>query len=318
MKILNRQSLITAIVLIAIAASARTTFSQDNPAPPPQIETLVVGAIKVSDSLTQATAAEGRGNQLRRVAEAMDTQFRAALSGTRKFKIVVGGDLGEIMAQQKRGGSGLYNSDDANAVKVGQLRPPKYVVVPTIDDFQDVVETMQNEGQEQLASARRIRISVVATIYDINTGEEKETANIQVSDRKAALQREGVTASGDAKDELLLDLTKRAAQKAAQRVVDVVFPAKIVSRTDKTVTINRGDGTGVAIGQIWNVFALGQELKDPDTGASLGHEEIPAGQVRITSITPLFCKGEVIDDKGVEKGQIIRMQDSSPAPDASH
>jgi hypothetical protein len=311
MKTLNRK-ICTLVVLFIAAALTRTASAQLSAPTSAGVEPLAVGDIKVTDALTQATGAEGRGNQLRRVAAAMDTQFRSALGDTRKFRLVVGSDLDQIMAAQKRGNSGLYKTDDPNSAQVGQLRPPKYRVVPTIDDFQDVVETLNTDGQEGAATARRIRISVVVSIYDINTGEERANANIQVSDRKAQLGREGVSVSGDAKDELLLDLTKKAAQKACQRVVDVFFPAKIVSRTDKIVTINRGDGTGVEKGQLWDVFALGEEMKDPDTGASLGHEEIAAGQVRITSITPMFSKAEVVDDKGVDKGQILRMHEPKP------
>ena len=295
------------------ARGADAPADAGQPAALPQIETLVIGNVKVGNALAKASAAEGRINQLERVTEAMDTQFRAALSASRKFKIVVGNDLSEIMAKQKRGA--LYDANDPNAPKVGQLRPPKYVVIPTIDDFQDVGEKLQSEGREPLASARRIRISVVATIYDINTGEEKETANIQVSDRKVTLDKTNLALTGDSKDELLLTLTRQAAEKSAQRVVDVVFPAKIVALRDKVVTINRGDGTTVAIGQVWDVFALGPELKDPDTGASLGREEVKSGKVRITSIAPLTSKGEVVEDQGLDKGQILRLHEAKAAGD---
>jgi hypothetical protein len=325
MKTLYRTTLFTAAVLSAGIFAAPATFAADpgaSPAAvgtpaPAQMETLVVGKIKIGDALAQAAGAEGRSNQLARVAEAMDSQFNAALAATKKFKIVAGSNLDQIMAQQKRGGSGLYSSEDANAVKIGELRPAKYVVVPTIDDFQDVGETLRSEGHEEMATARRIRISVVATLYDINTGEEKETANIQVSDRKATQEQVGIAKTGDFKEELLHTLVMRAANQSAAHVVDWVFPAKIIARTDKTVTINRGKGSTVEIGQVWDVFALGEEMKDPDTGASLGREEVAAGKVRVTSITPMFSKAEVIEDLGVDKGQIVRLHEGAATPTAA-
>jgi hypothetical protein len=134
-----------------------------------------------------------------------------------------------------------------------------------------------------------------------------------VNDRKASREDVGVTKTGDAKDELLHELTMKTAQQAAQHVTDWVFPAKIIARTDKTVTINRGQGSAVAVGQTWDVFALGDEMKDPDTGASLGREEIAAGKVKITSVQPLFSKGEVVEDMGVDKGQVVRLHQDTAA-----
>ena len=39
-------------------------------------------------------------------------------------------------------------------------------------------------------------------------------------------------------------------------------------------------------GDIFNVFAQGEELKDPDTGEVLGKEEVKVGKVKITQVNP--------------------------------
>ena len=54
-------------------------------------------------------------------------------------------------------------------------------------------------------------------------------------------------------------------------------------------------------------------MKDPDTGVSLGREEVAAGKIRISSITPMFSKAEVIEDLGVDKGQICRVHEGGAA-----
>ena len=69
---------------------------------------------------------------------------------------------------------------------------------------------------------------------------------------------------------------------------------------------NRGDGTDIAVGQVWNVYAQGKELIDPDTGASLGREELRVGQVRIRRITPKFSIADVLEDTGIDQGAILR------------
>ncbi len=56
------------------------------------------------------------------------------------------------------------------------------------------------------------------------------------------------------------------------------FPAKVVKVVDNfTIVINRGSAEGVKSTQRFLVYALGEELSDPDTGAPLGTLEIVKG-----------------------------------------
>jgi hypothetical protein len=73
------------------------------------------------------------------------------------------------------------------------------------------------------------------------------------------------------------------------------------------VIFTRGEGTGVELGQIWVVYGLGEELVDPDTGASLGRAELQVGKVRVTRIAPKFSEAEIIEDTGIDKGGLLRL-----------
>jgi len=86
----------------------------------------------------------------------------------------------------------------------------------------------------------------------------------------------------------------------------VIFPAKVLLKRDKEVTINRGEGGGVAVGDTFNVYALGEELIDPDTKESLGREEVKVGRVKITQVNPKTSTAEILDDTGIDKGAILR------------
>ena len=86
----------------------------------------------------------------------------------------------------------------------------------------------------------------------------------------------------------------------------MVFPAKVIARRDTQVTINRGEGAGVAVGDVLNVYALGEEMIDPDTKESLGRDEVKVGKVKITEVDPKFSKADVIEDTGISPGAILR------------
>jgi hypothetical protein len=323
MKSCHRAALLS--LMVSAIGFSGLALAQDAPtapaparAPAANLEPLVVSAVKVGDALAAANAGEGRTVQLRRVAEGLDAQLRSAITATRKFRVVAGSNYKEQIDRQALINSGTFNQEDPNAAKVGELRPPKYQVITNIDDFQDVAQQLAIEGQGAVSTGRSIRLSLVMTVVDINTGEELETVPVTVRKRKVTERLPGVSETGDSKDALLQTVTAEAAAVAANRVADVIYPAKIIAMTDKTVTINRGDGTSVAVGQVWDSFALGESLVDPDTGSVLGKEEVPSGKIKITSVQAKFSKGTVIEDKGIDKGQVLRMHlELAPDQDAN-
>jgi hypothetical protein len=77
-------------------------------------------------------------------------------------------------------------------------------------------------------------------------------------------------------------------------------------KRDNTVIINRGDGGGVAAGDVFNVFALCEELIDPDTKESLGREEVKVGSVKITQVNPKTSIATILEDTGIDKGAVLR------------
>ena len=78
------------------------------------------------------------------------------------------------------------------------------------------------------------------------------------------------------------------------------------SLLDKTVTVNRGEGSGVVADQVLRVFAVGKELIDPDTQEVLGKEEVEIGKVRITDVLPKFSKASILEDRGIAEGALLR------------
>ena len=54
------------------------------------------------------------------------------------------------------------------------------------------------------------------------------------------------------------------------------------------------------------MFAVGEELIDPDTKESLGREEILIGKVKITSVLPKTSTAEIIEDLGIDKEAVLR------------
>jgi curli biogenesis system outer membrane secretion channel CsgG len=266
--------------------------------------TIAILAIKPTPALA-ASMKPDQKNELNRIVESLDSQLLDRFNATRKFDVLARSDLAEVMKEVDLGQSG--NVDPASAAKVGKLTGAKYIFTATVDDFQDYVETASFEDGSRMTK-RIFRFSIVGKLFNSTTGKLLESANFQTEpdEFKQVQQEINSVKNGELSDEMMVAVARSRAEKIAVHVADVVFPAKVIARRDTQVTINRGEGAGVAIGEVFNVFALGDEMIDPDTKESLGRDEVKVGQIKITEVDPKFSKADVIEDTGINTGAILR------------
>lgn len=271
-----------------------------------QIETLGVGPVKVSPAVVQSVEKVGKMVEMDRVVQSLDGQLIDRIHATRKFHVVGRSDLKEIIKEQIFADSGNIDTNDKSLAQQFKLAGAKYILVTTADDFQDYVEKATFQGTGRSAIKRVVRFSCVGKIYDTTTGKLLESANFQISNKDISEDRTYSTRDGLLCDELLVSIARSMAEKIANRVADAIFPPKVLSRRDRQITINRGDGTDISVGQIWNVFAVGEELIDPDTGESLGREEVLVGKAKIIGVLPKTSTAEILEDYGIDKMAVLR------------
>jgi curli biogenesis system outer membrane secretion channel CsgG len=268
--------------------------------------TIAVSSIKATPSLDAAVKPDKK-LEMGRIIESMNSQLIDRINATRKFDVVGRSDLSDILKEQDLGASG--NVDAKTAAQAGKLTGATFLLVTTVDDFQDFVETATFAGTGRSATKRVFRLSVVGKLYDSSTGKLIESANLQTGNdafKDISENRDYSTKDGNLTDEMMVAVARDMAQKIANHFADVIFPIKVLIRRDNQVTVNRGEGGGVAVGDTFNAFALGQELIDPDTKESLGREEVKVGTVKITQVNPKTSLADIVDDAGIDKGAILR------------
>ncbi len=267
-------------------------------------EPLAVTPVKATPALEKSVAGAGKSSSLDRVLQAFDGQLIDRLNATRKFDIVGRSDLKVIFEEQAFGGSG--NVSAATAAQAGKLTGATYLVVTTVDDFEDSTERMEFKTLNKVGIKRKLRISAVAKIYNSTTGKLLESASFKTEKKDDRTDQTELMKNAELTDALLADTVREHAEKVAVRVADVVFPVRVLVKRDKQITINRGEGGGVEVEQAWDVFSLGEELVDPDTKEVLGREEVRVGRVRITAVNPKTSTAEILEDTGVDKGALLR------------
>jgi hypothetical protein len=156
-----------------------------------------------------------------------------------------------------------------------------------------------------LQKEQSIRVTLRSRLFDSKTGE------IIGSKNKTYARGRSYMASARGNNELSMgDLYQTAARDLAdwERTIveDFAFPIKVVKIDEDGVLINRGSETGIGRNTYYNVWVLGEELKDPDTGEVLGKEETRVGKVLIVELQSRFSKARIVEDKGIKPGAVLR------------
>ena len=163
-----------------------------------------------------------------------------------------------------------------------------------------------------------VRLELSIKMLDVPTGKIA-SAERYTHTKSYTVTGTGETKHGDVKgyfDAAVKDVVGRV----VSQTVGYAFPIKVLGVAGQQVFINRGTGTEVQIGQMYEVFRQGEALVDPDTGETLGSAETKVAQVKIVSITPKFSKADIVSSTGAPtKGDILRLaaiqlSQKSPVP----
>jgi hypothetical protein len=302
-----------ALVLLSLLAGVFQVHAADAPATPvAKQESVGIAPVKVPDSLVKQVAASGRANELGTFRSALEEQLSAAINAGRKLKVVTRSDLDTVVKEQDLAASRNLDLDDPNLARRFKLAGAGNILQVTLDDYQDRVQTFRSEVLGQTITKRTVRVSAVAKLIDSTTGVVRETVTISpVTDRDLDPKLVQVYDTAESGDQLIPALANMVAQRVSLRLTEVMYPARVLSRSGETVLINRGDGTGIATGQVWSIYADTGALIDPDTGENLGSDEVFIGSVEITDIQPKFSRAKVIKDQGIARGQIARQAKAS-------
>ncbi len=258
---------------------------------------LAITKIASTDSLTKRMAKQGVGLSLDSVLEALDSQVYDRVLNTRRFEILERSDADALATESAAAGE-AFNFNKAD-----------YILTIRVDSFNDRMEERRLAALGKTVRARVIELSAVGKITEVATQRAIASTNFKVTKRDSENRSENTTQRvGEGSDDLLIQAVAEMAQKIAVRAADVVSPARIIGKRDKVVTINRNDQSGIKVGQTWEVFVLGDEMVDPDTGDK-SREEILMGKVKVTRVTPQNSQAEVLEDTGIERGAVVRLSE---------
>lgn len=257
--------------------------------------------------LTQATA-DGQVNVLEQIAQGTDPQLVNALSAGGRFDVVARADLPSVLREQSLSASGNVDTLDPQTAKQLQLAGARYLATVSIENFQDVVERTVLKGQfgDSNAERRTIQLQGSVRIFDTSSGVLLRATSVALNEAALDEILGGVEQTGRKTNALIGKVTALFATTASRAISESLMPARVVGYTMGQITFNRTKESGVETGQIWEVLAAGAEMVDPETGQSLGAEEVHVGWARVTDAGSRFSTAQAIEDLGIDRGSIMR------------
>lgn len=121
------------------------------------------------------------------------------------------------------------------------------------------------------------------------------TRQVMVSDwLKGSAPSTEPTTLGRGVDEkqVLQDMSDDLVNQVVASILLRTFPVTVVSRDGAEVVLSQG-GQALKDGGLYAMVVMGAEMKDPQTGQSLGRTEAPCCEVRIERVTPNLSYGRL-------------------------
>ena len=286
-------SLFRLLLLLGWCAAASSAVAQR--------ETIAVGAVQVTPAVSTKLSNAQKTLSAEQMSQSLMEQFNNSIQATRKFQVVVRSDLKDLITDDDK--ARALNPDKQKGFNLAET---KYLAVLTVDDYDDQTQRLDQKLSNTTLTKRTIRLSLITKIYETASGKLLESTSKSISSTEAQQTSNEASTDVEITDALIRTVVKDSADWAATQVVDVIFPVKIITKNDKSVTVNRVEGSGVVVDQVWRVFAVGKELIDPDTKEVLGKEEVEIGKVRVTDVLPKFSKAAILEDRGIAEGALLR------------
>jgi curli biogenesis system outer membrane secretion channel CsgG len=241
-----------------------------------------------------------------------------ALVKSGKFLVVERKDLERVLDEQKLGASGIVTAETAPAM--GRVLGVDMIVVGSVSEL----GTKKRDIGGGIAifdagiSSKTARAAVDIRLVNTTTGEiiaaeteEGTESTLGVGVRYDDINFSDMSAWNDT------DLGK-AAREAIDGCVELItdnmssipWSGRIIKvNADGTVLVKPGSEGNVTAGMDLDVYQLGEEIKDPDTGLSMGSEETKVASLKVVSdmLNGKACKAKVVSGQGIKSGDVVKL-----------
>ena len=250
------------------------------------------------------------------MARACEDWLVEGLVKTGNFRVIERQELESVLKEQGLSLSGAV--DDKTAVEAGKILGCQLVVLGAITDFSVHKSGAHgafgigfNVGVTKAEGMLNIRLVNTTTAEIIYTGSEKgehSFSNVDVAGFGG-----GVDWDESQARQIFEPAVQRAVAAIASKVGSIkdslgsvaVSRGKVAKVSEGKIYVSVGSTDGVREGDTYNLYRLGEEITDPDTGKKLGQEKTRMGTFTVTKVVAEHLSLGVTDGGAVQVGDLI-------------
>ncbi|MEM9594623.1 MAG: CsgG/HfaB family protein [Acidobacteriota bacterium] len=248
-----------------------------------------------------------------------------AIFNTNRFEVVEREEVMSLLAEQDFGTTGRVAKP--SAAKIGKILGARYMIFVSVNEWTPMRKNYGGMG----AGKKIAEVAMSFRIVDVETSKRvfddlfRSTAGswgFRMRLPTFGLDRLGNrTASTTQVTPItyaLVSCINKASYAIAAALKDVPWRGTVARVAGNTLTLNRGAAHGVENGMLLDVLGKGEEIRDPDTGLSLGAETDVIGTVRVSSVDDLFSRALILKGcEGVKVGDTVEFKDGASTPGRS-
>jgi len=240
-----------------------------------------------------------------------------ALVKSGKFIVVERQELDRVLSEQKLGESGLVT--EQTAPKLGKLLGAELFVIGSVTEFGTKEGKIGGNiplfgGSITKKTARAV---VDVRLVNTTTGEviTAETKEGSESTTGVSVRYEDIDFNNTSSwnDTDIGKATRQAIDGVVELITDnmgkIPWSGKVLKvNADGTLMMKPGSEGNVKLGQEFDVFRVGEDIIDPDTGLSLGAEETKVGHIKVTedALKGKAAKAKIVEGKDIQNNDIVR------------
>ena len=239
--------------------------------------------------------------------QALRSRITDNIINTRKFDVVERQRMGSVLSEQKNAASGLTTEE--SAPEANKIKAAGFVLYGSVLSLGRDGSSVSLVGVS--SSKDTVKVELQLRIANAESGKILSSKTIRATKSQSRMAGDGQRVSGNVEEQAIQDAIREASKKVTDALMDLAFPAKIITINDADMLVNLTKEQ-TEIGAIYEVFAIGKELFDPDTKESLGTAETFVGKIEISRAMPKFSSAIPSGGKELasfKPGMIIHRQD---------
>ncbi len=227
------------------------------------------------------------------------------LVATRKFMVLDRENTKAILGEKA-----IIMSGDCPLVemcKMGQVLSADYIVVGVVNSITSTSQKVNLAMSGLSAEHKNYGASLTLRFIDVATKQIKFS---DVIDTRVNV--------GTSSESELVSIFNQLSDLSIKKIMNHIYPLRVVAVNDGEVVLNQG-GDSIKEGDFYEVFELGETIKDPYTGESLGQKETKCATIEIIRVKGKSSDGKIVsgstkiqEEFNANKRYICRLLPSKP------